>query len=130
MEALGPGLWLRRETGAGQFTVGKLSITVTRSEIRLCSRHHNLIEDQMSVPADERRITILRGGIRSAWDCGEETFSKRQTAFESVGSGFLAFCCCTKSDQAAINSAAISGPTTKPLIPISEIPPTVEIKIR
>lgn len=61
MEALGLGLWLRRETGAGQFTVGKLSITVTRSEIRLCSRHHNLIEDQMSVPADEPRITILRG---------------------------------------------------------------------
>ncbi|CUX52314.1 hypothetical protein AGR4B_pAt20002 [Agrobacterium tumefaciens str. CFBP 5621] len=46
----GLGLWLRRQTGAGQFTVGELSITVTRSEIRLCSRHHNLIEDQMSVP--------------------------------------------------------------------------------
>lgn len=33
----------------------------------------------------------------------------------------------SKSDHAAMKSAAISGPMTKPLTPKSEMPPTVEI---
>jgi len=38
-------------------------------------------------------------------------------------------CCCrVNSDHAEINSAAMSGPMTKPLSPKSEIPPTVEMR--
>lgn len=48
-------------------------------------------------------------------------------AHRRAGPPLQSFCCCEKSDQAAMKRAAMSGPRTNPLMPKREMPPTVEI---